>query len=271
MKINAYAKINLTLDVLSKREDGYHNLDSVMQTVSLHDTVFVTKAKEISVFCNNKSVTGKDNIAYTAANKFFVATGLQGGAKIRIKKRIPMAAGLGGGSSDAAAVIIALDKIYKTHLSRQKLIDIAKFVGADVPFLLFGGIARMGGIGEIIEPLEKMFPYYVLLIKAENKGSTGQMYSLIEKKEKSNALTQEFINSLSNGKTEQKYVGNDFLSVAPQDDLIARIKETFPICVSLSGSGPTVFALYENKKSVKNALKQLKKSGYSPIITKFCE
>ena len=153
MKVKACAKINLTLDIVGKRCDGYHLIDSVFQSVSIFDELCVEKGDGITVKCSVGSIDNKDNIVCKAAEKFFENTKINGGAAIEIKKNIPLAAGLGGGSADAAAVIVALDRLYETKLSNEQICSIGLSVGADVPFCTVGGTARVGGIGEIVEKL----------------------------------------------------------------------------------------------------------------------
>ena len=144
----AYAKVNLTLEILGKRRDGYHDLASVMQTVNLFDTVTVSEADSIIVDCDGLEIDTEMNLATKAASVLKNRTGIRSGAKILIKKRIPVSAGLGGGSSDAAATLRGLNQIWKLGLSGDELADIAAAVGSDVPFLLRGGTALVRGRGE---------------------------------------------------------------------------------------------------------------------------
>ena len=132
LKIKANAKINLSLSVLGKRFDSYHELDTVMQSISLNDTVYIEKSDKITVECGE--LGGEDNIAFKAAAAFFKASGINAGAKIKIEKRIPSAAGMGGGSADAEAVLVGLDKLYEAELSYERLLSVAVKLGADVPF-----------------------------------------------------------------------------------------------------------------------------------------
>ena len=136
LEIKAAAKINLSLSVTGIRGDGYHNIDTVMQSVSLYDTLTVSRADKITVECGEMS--GERNIAFKAAKLFFEHTGICGGAFIKIEKNIPDGAGLGGGSADAAAVLAGLDRIYNTGLSYETLSGLAARLGADVPFMLRG-------------------------------------------------------------------------------------------------------------------------------------
>ena len=149
----AYAKVNLTLEILGKRRDGYHDLASVMQTVNLFDTVTVSEADSIIVDCDGLEIDTEMNLATKAASVLKNRTGIRSGAKISIKKRIPVSAGLGGGSSDAAATLRGLNQRWKLGLSVDELADIAASVGSDVPFLLRGGTALVRGRGEEVRQI----------------------------------------------------------------------------------------------------------------------
>lgn len=267
MKLKANAKINLTLDVLGKREDGYHLIDSVFQSVSLCDEVDVEKADEISVGCTDSTICDEANIAYKAAKKFFEYTGVQGGAGIKIEKHIPLASGMGGGSADAAAVIVALDKIYETNLSQEQLCEIGLSVGADVPFCIIGGTARVGGIGEKMAKLPDMPDCVMLIIKHGVKQSTADMYRRVDAYPQDKFYTQKMVDGIENNDLNEvcKNVFNAFASVCDNETLMGDIKETNPLALSLSGSGPTVFAIYKNLDDAK-AAKEMLKEKYNPII-----
>ncbi len=267
MKLKACAKINLTLDVLGKREDGYHLIDSVFQSVSLGDNVSVEKADIITVSCTESTICDRSNIAYKAAEKFFEFTGVTGGAKIVIEKHIPLVSGMGGGSADAAAVIVALDKLYETNLSQKQLCDIGLSVGADVPFCIVGGTARVGGIGEQMEKLPDMPDCAILLIKHGAKLSTADMYRQVDAYPQEKYYTQSMVDGIVSGDLSVicQNVFNSFDSVCDNEVLTKDIKETNPFAVSLSGSGPTVFAIYRNLDDATVAKEKLKEK-YNPII-----
>lgn len=267
MKLKANAKINLTLDVLGKREDGYHLIDSVFQSVSLWDIVTIEKSDIISVGCTDSTICEQSNIAYKAAKSFFDYTGVRGGAKIAIEKHIPLASGMGGGSADAAAVIVALDKLYKTNLTKEQLCEIGLSVGADVPFCIVGGTARVGGIGEQMQKLPDMPDCAILLIKHGKKLSTADMYRQLDAYPQDKFYTQQMVDGINRGDINAvcKNVYNAFSSVCDNERLIEDIKTTNPLSVSLSGSGPTVFAIYKNADDAKKA-SGLLATKYKPII-----
>ena len=185
LTVNAPAKINLTLDIIGRRNDGYHLVKMLMQSVDVCDTVTVWDDADspIQVFCNREEIpVSEANTAYRAAQAFFEAAKIENPCiGIKIKKRIPMAAGLAGGSADAAAVIVALDRMFETRLSEAELTDIGERVGADVPFCIFGGTMLAEGIGTILTPLPDLPDCYIVLSKPEISVSTQKAYSLADK------------------------------------------------------------------------------------------
>lgn len=268
MKLKANAKINLTLDVIGKRADGYHLIDSVFQSVSLCDEIDVQKSNAITVRCTDNTICDRSNIAYKAAEKFFGYVGIDGGADIVIEKHIPLAAGLGGGSADAAAVIVALDKIYKTNLSQNSLCEIGLSVGADVPFCIMGGTTRVGGIGEEMTKLPDMPDCAILLIKHGTKQSTADMYKKIDNCPQVERYTKTIVEAIENDdlKGVCQNVYNSFSAVCDNTKLEEDIKTTNPLAVSLSGSGPTMFAVYNNIADANKAKNALEQKNYTPII-----
>lgn len=260
MLVYAYAKINLTLDITGRNPDGYHLLDSVFQSVALFDAVTVEKGGEVSVLCDG--INGKDNIAFTAAKKFFEFTGVTGGADIVIKKSIPLLSGLGGGSADAAAVIIALDSIYKTNLDKKSFGKIALSCGADVPFCLFGGTARIGGIGEKITALPDIDGFWATVIIAGEKKSTRLMYEKLDKMPPVKPFTGEFLELLSRDTYSAfSAMGNAFGAVAGNSEVISLLAASGALGASVSGSGPAHFAVFADKKSAVAAAKKAEKQG----------
>ena len=258
LKIKANAKVNLSLSVLGKREDGYHELDTVMQSISLYDTVYIEKSNKIAVECGEFG--GEDNIAFKTAKAFFKASGINAGADIKIEKRIPSAAGMGGGSADAAAVLVGLDKLYEAKLSYEKLLKIAVKLGADVPFLIRGGTARAKGIGEILEPIKPIGGCYFLIAKGENKPSTGEMFRLLDsadynkpdiEKTATAINSQDMVSLLAS-------MDNSFAALWRESRIKAELLKTDADAVSLSGSGPAWFAVYLDKNRAVAAEKALK-------------
>lgn len=258
LKIKANAKINLSLSVLGKRADGYHELDTVMQSISLNDTVYIEKSDKITVECGEFG--GEDNIAFKTAKAFFAESGINAGAAIRIEKRIPSAAGLGGGSADAAAVLMGLDRLYKTELSYEKLLKIAVSLGADVPFLIRGGTARARGIGEVLEPLSPLCGCYFLIAKGEDKPSTGEMFSRLDSAEYNKPDIEKTAAALNSRDLRAVLcsLDNSFAALWRESRVKAELLKTKADAVSLSGSGPAWFAVYLDKERAEAAEKSLK-------------
>ncbi len=269
MVLKAYAKVNLTLDIVGKRDDGYHLLDSVFQSVGLFDIVKVRASHNISVDCDG--VKENENIAFVAAKKFFEFTGISGGAKIEIEKKIPFLSGLGGGSADAAAVIVALDKIYKTNLTKEELIKIALSCGADVPFCIFGGTARVSGIGEKLSPMPNIEGFWAVIVKHAEKQSTADMYKKIDSIAQIKPYTDKFVKCALNGETEKALsgVGNAFSAVFCDEGLLKTLKNLNPVGAGLSGSGPSCFAVFFDEKSAIAAAKSLQNKGFAPYAVPF--
>lgn len=268
MRYIANAKINFTLDIKGKREDGYHLIDSVMQSVSLSDIVTVEKADKISVVCGDDEITGEKNIAFKAAKEFFEFTGINGGAEITIEKHIPKAAGLGGGSADAAAVVVGLNDLYKTALALKELADIGLKVGADVPFCIAGGTMRATGIGEILETLPHFPKKHIVIVKNGEKLSTKEMYEKIDSGKSLIPKTEDFIKCLLEGEFENalKNTGNAFLGVCSIDNIKELAKDFSPLCVGLSGSGPSVYAIFDCQKSAKEFADHLSRNNLTPYL-----
>lgn len=261
MKIKANAKINFSLSICGKRDDGYHLIDTVMHSVGLYDTIFIEKADNISVICGD--MPQEDNIAFKAANLFFKKTGICGGCDIKIVKNIPLSAGLGGGSANAAAVLVALNKIYNAGLSYEDLCDLAVKLGADVPFFIKGGCMRSEGIGEILthkKPLEKG---YILLAKAETKPSTAEMYKQLDCRDIVLADNDKVLLAISENNLEElsKNLSNSFQVLWENSFVKCELLKTNAKAVALTGSGPTWFGIYETFEDAKSAERALKEKN----------
>lgn len=268
--VPAYAKINLTLDVTGKRQDGYHTLDSVMQSISLCDTVeiYANGSGLITVDCTDKSVpcgdTAEKNIAYKAAEAFYsYAEIFDIGIYINIEKHIPSEAGLGGGSSDGAAVIVGMNKLYGTSLSDKQLCDIGLKVGADVPFCIVGGTKLCRGIGEDISPAPPLEDCFIVIGKGSGGISTKEAYEKIDSLPSSARLNSVLYDgSLS---SLAKAGGNIFERVTDSSD-VSEIKRINAECgaaySSMSGSGSAVFGLYRWRADAEKCLSMLLEKGF---------
>lgn len=252
----SYAKINLTLDVLKKREDGYHEIKMIMQTVSLFDLIILDITESgISIATNLRYLPNNDrNIAYKAADAFFRESGIRGGAKIMIHKNIPVAAGLAGGSGNCAAVLSAMNMLYNNPFTDDELMRIGSSLGADVPYCFSGGTQLAEGIGEILSPLPSIPDAYILLVKPPVNISTGSIYGEID-----NALlqirpdTDDMIDALS--KKDIHAVSDNLCNVMESvtekmHPMIGGIKKKMimngALGAVMSGSGPTVFGIFDD-------------------------
>lgn len=266
------AKINITLDVIGKREDGYHNVVMVMQAVSLFDEVTVTKndKKNIEIKTNlNYVPTDERNVAFKAAKAFFEKTGIKNdGIQIKINKKIPVAAGLAGGSTNAAGVIVLLNKLYNAGLSSEAMVQIGLSVGADVPFCLMGGTALAEGLGEILTPLKALPQCFFVLAKPKQSVSTPEVYREIDKKQitehpDTNGVVDCLHNGDLNGIAKRLFNVMEGVSVkiCPEiENLKSAILDFSPLGVVMSGSGPTVFGVFDDEQKAKaclNGCKQL--------------
>ncbi len=260
MKIRANAKINLSLCVCGKRKDGYHLIDTIMHSVGLFDEITLEKADQIIVECSNSAIKTQDNIAFKAAKLFFEDFGIIGGCKISINKNIPTAAGLGGGSADAAAVLLGLDKLYSANIPHNELCKTALKLGADVPFFIDGGCQRAEGIGEILTPLKPLKSGYILLAKADSKPSTAQMYRILDSKETVLCDTEKIIDLIKQDNLCElsRNLYNAFGEVWTESQLKQILLELSPLAVSISGSGPTWFAIFYDLEKAKKAESILK-------------
>src|SRR5947209_6436400 len=181
LKLPAFAKINLGLRVLGKREDSYHELRTIFQTISLHDTIEFTNDPRIVLSCDDRSLpTGPENLVCRAAEALQKRFAPNKGARIRLEKRIPAQAGLGGGPSDDAVTLLALTHLWELEASQNDLQEIASSLGADVPFFLFGGTARGSDIGNNITPLPEMDEKFLLIIKPNANISTELAYQYLD-------------------------------------------------------------------------------------------
>ncbi|MBM3242948.1 4-(cytidine 5'-diphospho)-2-C-methyl-D-erythritol kinase, partial [Candidatus Poribacteria bacterium] len=178
LRIQAYAKINLFLNVLHKRPDGYHEIETVFQSIGLSDDIILRKlSRDIKINCEHSQVPlDESNLAYKAAKLLLEASSLSEGVEITIKKQIPVAAGLGGGSADAAAVLVGLNQLFELGYEREQLMSLGVKLGADVPFCILGGTALGRGIGEILEPLPPLGRIWLTLVNPGFMVSTAWVY-----------------------------------------------------------------------------------------------
>lgn len=253
VRLSAYAKINLTLDILGKRPDGYHEISTVMQSVGLSDRITLSHGEGLRLFCREDTLpAGKENTAFAAASLFFTAAGISPSVTIELEKRIPQAAGLAGGSADAAAVLLGLNRMYGAPLDQSALLNLSRQIGADVPFCLLGGTMLATGTGERLASLSPMPDCGILIIKPCGKPSTGEMYRRIDGHARlphpsaeaaAAALKKEDLRALAAA------LGNAFSAVWPSEEIaaaLAALNAAGALGASLSGSGPSVFGVFES-------------------------
>lgn len=254
LTVTAPAKINLTLNMEGVREDGYHLLSSVFQTVSLCDRVTLTETQDggITLTMSDPALpTDARNTAYKAAQLFFEYTALVPRVAMYVEKIIPQQAGLGGGSADAAAVLVGLNALFETQLSVKELCALGERVGADVPFCIVGGTAMVRGIGEIIEPLAPLKKCAVVIVKPDVGVSTKEAYAAVDHIKTIPADQEAMCHAVVNGdlKAVGELLSNAFeqaLDLPQVDEALAALKACKPLGCAMSGSGSAVFALFEN-------------------------
>jgi len=273
IEIPAYAKINLSLDVIRRREDGYHELRMIMQTVSLHDTVCLEATGEAGIHleCSGGMVPADStNTAWRAAELMFGRFGLAGGLRIKLIKRIPAAAGLAGGSADAAAVLKGINELYALGLDSAELKQLGLQIGADVPYCIEGGTRLAEGIGEILTPMPDLSGIDVVIVRPDIKVSTPWVYSqfdLSQVTERDRPDTEKLIGALAKKdfRTASFYMKNVLETVTMRRYEIVRIAknrmaEAGAEACLMSGSGPSVFGLFADREKAQKAHAKL--SGY---------
>lgn len=281
LKLFAKAKINLSLDVIRKRQDGYHDLKMIMQTIDLKDEIFISKIDNdnIEVSCSNVLLPqGEANIAWKAANLFREKYNIVEGIKIHIIKNIPSAAGLAGGSTDAAAVLRGMTELFNIKTSDSELAKIGLKVGADVPYCIYGGTKLAEGVGEILSTLHDFEGIDLVLIKPKFDVSTPWVfknYSIGYDGKRPN--TEKLIDSISSGdvKSVAKNMINVLESVTVKaypeiEEIKRKLLENGALGAMMSGSGPTVFGIFQNQRKAIVAINKFESDIYECILTKTC-
>lgn len=257
--LKSRAKVNLSIDVLGKREDGYHLVEMIMQTIDLYDKLKITEIEENSILIKSNSLDiplNEDNIMYKAVNLLKNQFNIEKGIEISIEKNIPVAAGMAGGSSNAAAVLVGLNKLWNLGLSENELKDIGLKLGADVPFCITGGSALAEGIGEELTNIKGLpEDLNILVCKPNIFVSTKEVYqSLNMDKVKRRPKNKELIDALQ--KEDVKFISENMVNVLEEvtslkyseigqiEDIMIKNKALGSM---MSGSGPTVFGLFDNK------------------------
>ncbi|HJV66089.1 MAG TPA: 4-(cytidine 5'-diphospho)-2-C-methyl-D-erythritol kinase [Geomonas sp.] len=263
LQLKAPAKVNYRLDVLRKRPDGYHDLRMIMQRVDLCDDIAITLTDHpgIRVTCGKTGVPdGPGNIAWRAADALVKLSGREVGIDIDITKNIPVAAGLGGGSSDAATVLMGVNELLELGLSDERLMEIGVKLGADVPFFIFKKTAVAEGIGDDLTPLDQVPSLWVVLVNAGIHCSTAWVYQNLQLTDKGPAAILP--SSYSGLEDVCNVLSNDLEPVTfKRFPLVAELKEMLSAAGArgalMSGSGSTVFGLFEDEKSARQAVAEV--------------
>lgn len=275
--IESYGKINLGLDVLHKREDGYHEIKTIMQQISLSDTLTLREMKDdIALGSNNNDLPmDSSNLVYKAWKAIQRRTGINRGIEINIHKRIPIAAGLAGGSTNASAVLKGLNELWGLGLKEEELKNIGVEIGADVPYCIMGGTALAEGIGEKLTKLRAFKDKNLLLINPGIGISTAQVYNSLKLEKKPKVDIKKIISSIE--KDDLKSVAESIANVMEEvviekNPIISEIKKDMikygALGSLMSGSGPTVFGLFEDEEKSIFCKEKLKEKYATVILTK---
>jgi len=270
MQLSSYAKVNLFLKVGKKLRSGYHSVESLMMPIQLHDNMHIEKISEDSIIVesNNPDLEGEENLAYKAAlllkEKFKVKEGI----KVHIEKNVPMSAGLGGGSSNAANVLVMANKIWGLKLTEKKLISLGAEIGSDVPFFIAGKQAAVSGVGDKIKPLKKPLSINLVLVNPGIKVSTSWAYKhfdTLKEQPKTKKSIQDIVKLI--GKRELKKVAhslhNDFEPMIEKKHKILKeiktnLKKFGSLSNVMSGSGPTIIGVFDSIYPAREAYFKLK-------------
>ena len=272
MRLQAFAKINLGLDVLGKREDGYHEVRMIMQTIRMYDQLDMRKSVEpgIHLTTNKKYIpVDENNLVWRAAKLMMDTCGIMEGVSIHLHKVIPVAAGMAGGSSDAAATLVGMNRLFHCGLSKEKLMELGVQIGADVPYCVMRGTALAEGIGEKLTVLPPMPDCWILIGKPGISVSTKYVYTTLDLNTDTvhpdiDGMKKALEDGNLYGITER--MGNVLQDVTiPAYPEVERIKEQMKalgaVNAMMSGSGPTVFGIFDNEEKAQKACQKLRESG----------
>ena len=273
MRYEAYAKLNLSLEVLGKRDDGYHEIKTVMQTINLADELDIEDWPNLRVECDSPELAGESNLVWKAATALAGSRGIQPKAVITLRKRIPVAMGLGGGSSDAATALRALNQLWDLQVDDEELADIAAGLGSDVPFFLKGGTALAEGRGELIRPMPPLAPFNLTLVfpDLEISDKTRRMYSRLTPANYSDGGTTRLMVQLLMGgqfvaESIRSYIYNVFQEIAEWEfPLLAQMRQEVALNggpeLYLCGAGPAMFAIPSSESQHRAVAEALQPMG----------
>ncbi|MBS4913392.1 MAG: 4-(cytidine 5'-diphospho)-2-C-methyl-D-erythritol kinase [Veillonella sp.] len=282
----SFSKINIGLAILGKRDDGYHNIDTVFQSIYLGDSLYYAKhhsvvfsgmAPDLPPYMQNMMAYDETNLAMKALRAIQAYTGCKEGAAIHLMKRVPPAAGLGGGSADAAAMLLGLNKFWDLRLTEAELMDMANKLGSDVPFLMRGGTARGTGRGEVLEYLPTGEPHWLLVVKPELSVSTADAYARFNgQSHVTSATIDHVVEAVKEGQIREamERSGNTFEELLfPIHPELAEIKQFFidrGYTTIMTGSGPTMIVYLPTAREALSLQDEIKASGHTwlSLITK---
>lgn len=276
----AYAKVNLVLDVLRRRPDGYHDVKMIMQNLDIYDELTFTvdeskQERSITISANKEGIpTDSRNLIYKAIELMFDEFNIEATIHVHLEKNIPVEAGMAGGSTDCAATLKAVNELFDLHLDVQKLMELGVKLGADVPYCILGKTALSEGIGEVLTPVNPLPPCYVLVVKPPIGVSTKMVYTNLRANELSHHLDVDgMVVALEKGDLEKvtSYMENVLETVTvklyPEIEEIKTImKEQGALNSLMSGSGPTVFGIYRDEDVAKKTASYIKELGLSKEI-----
>lgn len=277
ISLKALAKINLGLDVVRRRNDGYHEVRMIMQTINLFDRLEIKKIKESAIKIHTNLFflpVNENNLVYKAAKLLIDEFGIQEGVSVGLTKKIPVAAGMAGGSTDAAAMLFGMNRLFGLGLSKKQLMERGVKIGADVPYCIMRGTALAEGIGDKLSPLPEMVKCPVLIAKPQISVSTKFVYQNLKLDDKTvHPDIDRLIEDIRNKdlKAVSDHMGNVLESVTiPNYPVISQIKEQMmdsgAVGSMMSGSGPTVFGLFDDSRTAQLAFGKIKRSGLAKQV-----
>lgn len=277
ISLKALAKINLGLDVVRRRDDGYHEVRMIMQTINLFDRLEIKKIKEPAIKIHTNLFflpVNEKNLVYKAAKLLIDEFGIQEGVSVGLTKKIPVAAGMAGGSTDAAAMLFGMNRLFGLGLSKKQLMERGVKIGADVPYCIMRGTALAEGIGDKLSPLPAMVKCPVLIAKPQISVSTKFVYQNLKLDDKTvHPDIDRLIEDIRNKdlKAVSDHMGNVLESVTiPNYPVISQIKEQMmdsgAVGSMMSGSGPTVFGLFDDSRTAQLAFGKIKRSGLAKQV-----
>ena len=276
LSVSAPAKINLTLEVLRKRPDGFHEIRGVIQTIDLEDRLYFQASDEINITSDMPEWNAKESLVFRTVNLLKQAAGYSGGVTIEVKKRIPLQSGLGGDSSDAAAVLRGLNRLWQLSLPMEKLLELAARLGSDVPFFLYGGTARLEGRGEIVTPLPPLpHGWIVLEVPPVHRPTekTKRLYESLKAEHYTDGqVTRKLVDKLEAGKEyDPSLLFNTFEKVAFSlfpglDESREHFMKIGASSVHLAGSGPALFTLMKDRAEAERLCLSLANQGIEPYL-----